>query len=146
MFRNHYNFKKAFIGIIPKEADLYDAISKIAEQEDIRIGKVTAIGAVSEATIAYFDQDTKEYKTIHLKDKLEILNCTGNISLKNGKPFLHAHIIVGDKHGNAFGGHLMNGTKVFACEIFIEEFSGEDLNREKDEDTNLFLWKNKNLI
>ncbi|MDI6803115.1 MAG: DNA-binding protein [Bacteroidota bacterium] len=146
MFRLQYKYKRSFIGAIPSGSDLYDALTKIVTEEDIRIGKVTAIGAVTNAIIGYFDQIKKEYNTIELNGGYEILNCTGNVSIREGKPFVHTHITLSDKEGKVFGGHLMPGTKVFACEVFIDEYTGEDLVREKEETTNLFLWKNKNLI
>lgn len=146
MFRPQYKYKRTFIGSIPWGVDLYDALTTIVTEEDIRIGKVTAIGAVTKAVIGYFDQNQKEYKKIELDGGFEILNCTGNVSVRESKPFIHAHITLGDKDGKVFGGHLMPGTKVFACEVFIDEYTGEDLVREKDKDTDLFLWKNKNLI
>lgn len=146
MFKANYNYKRTFIGNIPKGSDLYEAITTIAVQEDIRVGKLIAIGAVSEAVIGFYDQNKNEYIKIILPSEHEILLCSGNISLKDGKPFVHAHITLSDKEGKVFGGHLMIGTKVFACELIIDEYVGEDLKREKDELTNLFLWKGKSLI
>ena len=77
-----------------------------------------------------------ESKTIDF----EILNLNGNISLKDGEPMVHAHIILADQNGNSFGGHLEEGTKVFASEIQIEEFSKPDKNRKYDQATGLTLW------
>jgi len=142
MFRPKYKIKHTFIGSLKYNSDLYESITKIAIDEDICIGKVTAIGAVTSAVIGYFDQNKKQYNSINLSDGHEILNCTGNISLKEGKPFLHAHIILGNKDGKVFGGHLLPNTKVFACEVFIDEYTGEDLIRQKDNQTELSLWKN----
>lgn len=146
MFRLQYKYKRTFIGSIPSDADLYDTLSKIVIEEDIRIGKIMAIGAVTNAVIGYFDQNKKEYLKIELHDGFEILSCIGNVSVRDGKPFVHAHITLSDREGKVFGGHLMPGTKVFACEVFIDEYAGEDLIREKDASTDLFLWKNKYII
>jgi uncharacterized protein len=146
MFRSQYKYKHTFIGSIPQDADLYESFSKIVIEEDIRIGKITALGAVKKAVIGYFDQTTKQYKNISVEGGHEILNLTGNVSVRDGKPFVHAHITLGDKDGKVFGGHLMPGTTVWACEVFIDEYTGEDLIREKDKTTDLFLWKNKDLV
>ncbi len=146
MFRPQYKYKRTFTGSIASGSDLYAALTKIVTEEDIRTGKITGIGAVSNAVISYFNQEKKEYQTIEFDGGLEILSCIGNVSVREGKPFVHAHITLSDQEGKVFGGHLMPGTKVFACEVFIDEYSGEDLIREKDSSTNLFLWKNKNLI
>jgi predicted DNA-binding protein with PD1-like motif len=121
-------------------ADLYESISKICTEEDIKIGRVTAVGAVKQATVAYYDQEKKKYKSITFKKHLEILNCTGNISLKDGKPFVHMHATFADSKGNVFGGHLTAGTVVFACELTIEELEGKALDRKPDDITGLSLW------
>ncbi len=146
MFRPQYKYKRTFIGSLPSGVDLYDALTKIVTEEDIRIGKIKTIGAVTSAIIGFFDQNKKEYLNIEMKGGFEILSCIGNVSVRDGKPFVHAHITLSDRDGKVFGGHLIPGTKVFACEVFIDEFTGEDLVRERDEETDLFLWKNKNLI
>lgn len=146
MFRPPYKYKRTFIGSIPSGSDLYEALTKIITEEDIRTGNITAIGAVTNAIIGYFDQNKKEYLKIELNSGYEILSCIGNVSVREGKPFVHAHITLSDKEGKVFGGHLMPGTKVFACEVFIDEYTGEDLVRERDKDVDLFLWKNRNLV
>lgn len=134
------------MGQIPTGADLYESISKICTEEDVKTGKVTALGAVSQATVAYYDQKNKEYQPITFKERLEILNCTGNVSLKDGKPFVHVHATFSDRKGNAFGGHLTPGTIVFACEVTIEELEGRALDRKPDDETGLNLWgKNSTL-
>jgi predicted DNA-binding protein with PD1-like motif len=128
------------MGQLPLGADLYESISKICMEEDIKIGRVTALGTVKQAAVAYYDQKKKVYKPINFKKHLEILNCTGNVSLKDGKPFVHMHATFADSRGNVVGGHLTTGTVVFACELTIEEFEGKPLDRKPDEITGLNLW------
>ena len=75
---------------------------------------------------------------------MEILSLIGNISLKDDKPFVHAHITLADQEGRAWGGHLAEGTKVFAGEFVIQEYLTEKpLVRHLDEETGLFLWDQK---
>jgi predicted DNA-binding protein with PD1-like motif len=127
-------------------ADLYDSISKICTEEDIKIGKVTALGAVTQAAVSYYDQKKKVYKPITFKKHLEILNCTGNVSLKDGKPFVHMHATFADSKGTVVGGHLTAGTVVFACELTIEELEGKAVDREFDENTGLNLWGKQSVL
>jgi predicted DNA-binding protein with PD1-like motif len=127
-------------------ADLYESISKICTEEDIKIGRVTALGAVQQAAVAYYDQKKKVYKPITFKKHLEILNCTGNVSLKDGKPFVHMHAMFADSKANVFGGHLTAGTVVFACELAIEELEGKALDRSLDEKSGLNLWGKSSLL
>jgi predicted DNA-binding protein with PD1-like motif len=134
------------MGRLPMGAGLYESISRICTEEDIKLGKITAMGAVTKATVAYYDQEKKEYKTITFDKHLEILNCTGNVSLKDGKPFVHMHATLADSQGSVLGGHLTTGTLVFACEVTIEELDGKALDRIMDEKTGLSLWGKQSLL
>ena len=71
---------------------------------------------------------------------MEIAQLSGNVLLKDGKPFVHAHITLVDDEGNTQGGHLGDGTVVFACEFILQLFKGPEFNREHDEQTGLPLW------
>jgi hypothetical protein len=141
-----YKTKRTFIRQIPNGADLYESLTKFVVDEDIKVGRITAIGATMHAVVAYYDQSVREYQKMEFPGGMEILSCSGNVSLRDGKPFAHVHIMLGDRHGKAVGGHLMPGTKVFACEVFIEEYEGEALTRARDELTGLFLWNRPSLI
>ena len=81
------------------------------------------------------------YVTVKEDRELEILSCTGNISIKEGRPFVHAHIMLADIHGATIGGHLFSDTVVFAGEIEIVELVGTPLERRHDEVTGLMLWQ-----
>ncbi len=146
MVRDACQPKRTFIGQLPLGADLYESISKICVEEDIKVGKVTALGAVSQATIAYYDQKRKKYKPVKFKKHLEILNCTGNVSLKDGKPVIHMHATFADNRGKAYGGHLTPGTIVFACEVIIDELEGALLVRKPDKKTGLNLWQETSIL
>jgi uncharacterized protein len=139
-----YKLKRTIIGQLPHGTDLLDGLTQMAQKENIRIGRISALGATTHAIVAYYDQSEKKYKPMEFSHGMEILNLHGNISIRDGKPFVHAHIVLGDRQGKTFGGHLMPGTKLWACEFFIDEFEGKDLVRGLDETTGLFLWKNGN--
>ncbi len=70
----------------------------------------------------------------------EIVGFTGNVSLKDDRPFLHAHATFADATGATVGGHLLRGIEVFAAEVMIREMGGVSLNRLPDEATGLALW------
>jgi predicted DNA-binding protein with PD1-like motif len=72
---------------------------------------------------------------------LKSRNSGGDVSLKDGHPFIHAHITLSDKSGKAYGGHLAPGTVVFACEFKLEVFEDPGIKREFHEATGLPLWK-----
>jgi hypothetical protein len=71
---------------------------------------------------------------------LEIVSCLGNISIKEGKIFAHAHVVVSDEKANAYGGHVMPGCLIGVTgELVLFEATGIKLSRRFDEKTKLFL-------
>ncbi|HLF15172.1 MAG TPA: DUF296 domain-containing protein [Bacteroidota bacterium] len=137
---NDYRVKRTILGQLPYGSDLYDELTAIVRRENIRIGRVQALGATTHARVAYYDQDTKTYNPIDFPGGMEILNVHGNISLRDGQPFVHVHILLGDAEGKIFGGHVLPGTKLFACELFIDELEGPPLERKQEPKTGLHLW------
>ncbi len=135
---------RKIIGRLAKGDDLLAALEALAQEHNITLGEVTAIGAVSQARIGYYNQDERQYYFLDLDRHLEILALVGNISMKDGKPMVHAHVTLGDSEGRAFGGHLAPGTLAFACEFAIQEFVSDiTLSRQIDDPTGLFLWPPK---
>jgi predicted DNA-binding protein with PD1-like motif len=88
----------------------------------------------------FYDCEAQKYENFVFEKPMEVLSLVGNVSLKDGQPFIHAHITLSDEKGQSFGGHLMEGTIVFAAEFIIEELEGENLEREFDKTTGLALW------
>lgn len=136
-----YRIRQTFIGQLERGTDLHTGITEFARKNSITLGRVTGLGAVQKATLAYYDQTLMKYCEIRFAEPMEIVNLFGNVSLKDGKPFLHAHVVLSDDKGNARGGHLLpGGSPVFACEIIVEVFEGSELVRGFDEQTGLTLW------
>jgi uncharacterized protein len=129
------------MGQLPFGSDLLEGLTAIVQKENIRLGRIQAIGATTHAVVAFYDQNTKQYNPLEFSGGMEILNLTGNISIRDGKPFVHVHVVLGDPEGKVFGGHVLPGTKLFALEVFIDELDGEELVRSHEEKTGLYLWK-----
>ncbi|MDY6906093.1 MAG: PPC domain-containing DNA-binding protein [Thermodesulfobacteriota bacterium] len=132
---------RRFMGRLPHGGDIVTCVEAFCKTNDIQAGTVSIIGAVSSATLGVYDQAQQVYVTWQVEGALEILSCTGNISLKDGVPFLHAHILLGDEKGNVTGGHLFSETVVFAGEIEITELTGASFERGYDDTTGLMLWQ-----
>ncbi|HEY6193314.1 MAG TPA: PPC domain-containing DNA-binding protein [Bacteroidota bacterium] len=135
-----YRTKRIFLGQLPYGSDLYEGLTQIVRRENITLGRVQAIGATTHAVVAFYDQNTKKYNPLEFPGGMEILSLTGNVSMRDGAPFVHVHILLGDPQGKTVGGHLLPGTRLFACEVSIEELEGEELARAHDERTGLHLW------
>lgn len=144
MWANKYSVKDIFVGRGDYDADLLGQINQFCCENNIRCGMVNAIGAIKNIKVGYYKQDVKKYVELdeNLSDKgpFEIITCNGNVSIKDGEPFCHLHIVVSDREGKCFGGHLMPGVKIFALEFIIYSYEGEELKRGIDEVTKLPLW------
>ncbi len=132
--------QSVYMGRLAFGADLLEELTKICKDRSVFCGRVEAIGAVQKACIGYYDQDLMQYQFNTMDQALEILKLTGNVSLKDGEPMVHAHVTLADAKGRAFGGHLAPGTVIFACECIVEGFDGPEFKRVPDEDTGLPLW------
>ncbi len=143
MFLKQFERGRTFVAKLDYQADLLEELNKICQHEYIKAGYIQVIGAISSLKYGFFDQDEKEYtyNTYAYDESMEIVSCSGNVSVKDGKPFCHMHIVASDKKGKCVGGHLVAGTSIYAAEVVIQEILGEDLVRELDETTKLTLWK-----
>ncbi|WP_424245761.1 hypothetical protein Dip510_000699 [Elusimicrobium posterum] len=131
---------RTYIFRLPKGKDLLDALTAFCHDNQIKCGFVNGIGAVENATLGYYDQAKKKYDKIVLDEEHELLSLTGNVSIKDNRPFIHAHATLSDKEGNVKGGHLQLGTKIFSAEMYIQELVGEPKVRKEDKATKLSLW------
>ncbi len=132
---------KMFMGKLAHNADLLEEITTICIDQDICLGRIEALGAVKKARLGYYNQQDHEYHFFDIDQTLEITNLTGNISIKDGVPVVHAHVTLSDKDGHAYGGHLAPGTTVFACEVAIQVLEGPKFERGFDQETGLPLWE-----
>ncbi len=133
---------RTFLFSIYKGEDLLQAIQYFCHHHQVRCGLINAIGGVERATFGIYDQKAKKYNKINIEKELEILSLCGNVSIFDDKPMVHAHVMFSDLEGKAHGGHLMAGTKVFSCEVFVQELTGDLKVRKLEKATQLPLWGN----
>jgi len=131
---------RAFVGRLDTGDDLVAEIEAFCAERDVRAAWVSVVGAVRRAAFAYYEQDERRYLELGSDTHHEITGFVGNVSLRDGRPFLHAHATFCDRDGSAVGGHLLRGCEVWAAEITIREMTDVELIRTPDELTGLALW------
>ncbi len=131
---------RAFVGRIEPGGDLVTEIERLCAEHSILAAQVTVIGAVRRARYAYYEQHDRRYLELETGSHHEITGFVGNISERDGRPFLHAHATFSDRKGATVGGHLLKGIEVFAAEVMIRELAGVALIRQHDQETGLALW------
>jgi predicted DNA-binding protein with PD1-like motif len=132
---------RCILGRLPYGKDLLRTIEGFCAQQSIQTGVFSVIGAAKSVMLGSYDQNQQVYVTFEKKEPLEIVHCTGNVSLKDGRVAVHAHAVLADRNGQTIGGHIFSGTVVYAGEIHIQELLGKPLEREYDDTTGLSLWK-----
>jgi predicted DNA-binding protein with PD1-like motif len=125
---------------LPRDADLYEEISRFASEHGITAATVTFLGAVQRASLRYYDQEARQYQDFVIEHALEVVSGVGNVTLLNGEPFLHIHAAFTDEFGRGHGGHVNTGTVVFAIEVTVQELDGDAPVRLPDLASGLSLW------
>ena len=93
-------------------------------RERIRSAAVVAgIGMLKDIEIGRYDG--REYEKELISPSSEILSLQGNVSMKEGEPFVHLHVILADEDMNARGGHLFSGTVSMTIELALLELTSD---------------------
>lgn len=131
---------RTYIFRLPKGKDLLESLADFCHDNQVKCGTVTVVGSVENATIGFYDQSKKKYDKKVINEEMELLSLTGNISIQDNRPTVHAHVVLSGKDYAAVGGHLFPGTKIYVCEAYIQELVGEPKVRRMDKVTKLSLW------
>ena len=131
---------RAFVGRLATGSDLVEEIERLCAEQGVVAAQVTVIGAVRRARYAYYEQDDHRYVELESATHHELVGFVGNVSLRDGRPFLHAHATFADVTGATTGGHILRGCEVFAAEVMIRELGDVALVRVHDAETGLALW------
>jgi predicted DNA-binding protein with PD1-like motif len=126
---------------LPYGGDLLAEIAAVADRHGMAMAELRAIGALSEARLGFYDQQTRTYGEFHVPGAVELLALLGTVSRRDGATAVHAHATLADHVGACIGGHVAPGCLIFACELVLQELVGESLEREYDEVTGLPLWR-----
>lgn len=110
---------------IDRGEEILSAVSEVARKEKVKLAKISAIGATDDFTVGVFDGVKKEYKKYDFKGDYEILSVEGNVSEKDKKPYVHAHICAAGEGGKTVGGHLMKAVVSLTCELFLDVLDGK---------------------
>lgn len=129
---------RTFAIVFDKGDQLPPQLMEFSRNNRFADAQLTAIGAFSEVTLGYFDPQQKTYKPIPIKEQVEVLSFSGNIVEREGKPQLHAHVVVGKSDGTAHGGHFLDGKVWPTLEMIVSELPAH-LRRVHDDDTGLAL-------
>jgi len=113
-------------------ARIPDDILALAKREKMVTARVEAIGGVEKLRLAYFNHHTKRYEEHDFEEFLEVTGILGNVTLKDGKPFLHIHGTFGRSDLSTLAGHVMTAKVFPLLEVVITPTKNRALRRFDD--------------
>jgi predicted DNA-binding protein with PD1-like motif len=105
--------------IFGKGDEAFSGMLDFAEKYHITSARFTGIGALNRTTLAWFDPQRKMYKTIPVEGQVEVASMIGDVALYQGKPVVHAHMVVGTADGTTCGGHLLDAYVFPTLEVMV---------------------------
>lgn len=134
----HKELNGVHVMLLLEGEKLIESITDFCSSKKIAAAQFTAIGALKEIELGFYDLAAKEYRWKKAEAELELDTATGNVALLDGKQTVHAHATVSDNEMHAFGGHLKEATVGASCEVFLTPLQGK-IERKPDDKTGLKL-------
>ena len=129
-----------YIVSLDNHVEILAGLAAFCNDLGIKCGQVSGIGAVCEATFRMYDPATKQYVDKTFTEQMEVTNLTGNISRKDGAPYLHVHATCSRADYSCVGGHLLSARINGACELLVGSFGDTKADRRYDDETGLNLY------
>ena len=124
---------------LDKDEYINASLLDISNNQEIKSGWISGVGAIYDIEIGYYDVDKKEYLKKKFPDDYELLSLSGNLSMKEGVKFIHTHITFSNTDFKVFGGHLFDA-KIAAAGEFMIDSSEIEITRKYNSDIGLHLW------
>jgi hypothetical protein len=131
--------QRTFAVVLATGDEVLTSLTQFAKEMNITAAQFTAIGALSDVEVMYFDWEKKEYLRIPVAEQVEVAALVGDVAeAPSGGPALHAHLVVGKRDGSAMAGHLGKAHVRPTLEVILTESPGH-LRKVKDPESGLAL-------
>jgi Predicted DNA-binding protein with PD1-like DNA-binding motif len=104
--------------------EVMSILQHFAKEHALTASRFSAIGALQEAVLGYFDWERKDYERIAVDEQVEVLSLNGDIAMEGSEPKVHAHTVLGRRDGSTVGGHLLQATVRPTLEVLLIESPG----------------------
>jgi uncharacterized protein len=131
--------QRVFVVVFQTGEEVMRGLNAFVKSQNIVAAQLTAIGALSEAMLAYFDWEKKDYQSIPVREQVEVASLIGDVaSAPSGEPSLHVHVVLGRRDGTALAGHLTRAHVRPTLEVIVNE-SPTHLRKVHDPESGLAL-------
>jgi len=138
---------RVMVARLKSGSDLLGALQEMVEDEGVEaVVILSGVGLLGEARLRNCKSLPEEFPItdenrtyLSFSRPLEVLSMSGNVSMAEGSPLVHAHVtlsyVEGDEIG-VVGGHLIEGCIVFGfAEVILMELEGVQMEKRFDEET-----------
>ena len=138
---------RVIVARVKPGSDLFRSLQKVVVEEGVTSGVIlSGVGLLKQAKIRNCKTLPEEYPItdanrtfLSFEKPLEILSISGNVTLAEGEPLVHAHLTlssVEEDEITVMGGHLIEGCVIFGfSEFAILELEGIEMAKRFDEET-----------
>ena len=128
-----YNvFEDTIVVRLDKGDEIVKSLMEVAAKEKLTLASVSGIGATDDFKVGVFDLERSDYEHFSFVGNHEIVALVGNLTTKDGAPYIHLHITCAGDGGKIVGGHLFEAKISLTAEIFIRKAAGR-ADRLRDE-------------
>ncbi len=118
-------FNDTYMIRMDRGEEIISSLTDFCKKEGITLGSVEALGAADHVVVGLYDVKTREYHKRIFDEPMEITSLLGNITTKDGEPYLHVHINLCREDMSVIGGHLNECRISATCEMFVRKIEGQ---------------------
>ncbi len=137
---------RVFFGTLTDGEPLHAAFARIAAENWIQAATLEILGGITAAEFTEYDfVNHVRRPALRFERAMEIVNGPGTLSILDGKPHVHLHVVLSFRDPEApngiavIGGHCASA-KALAIEFVLTAYDGAPIHRAAHAGTGLQLW------
>jgi predicted DNA-binding protein with PD1-like motif len=131
--------QRTYAVVLETGDEVMQCLGRFVAAENVSAAQFTAIGALRDVVLMYFDWEKKDYLRIPVTEQVEVASLIGDVAEgPDGKPSIHVHLVVGKRDGSAMAGHLAEAHVRPTLEVIVTE-NPAHLRKVKDKESGLPL-------
>ncbi len=112
-------FSEGYLLRLERDEEVTESLTRLQEEKEIRAGIISGLGGVADAELGFYDLPAKTYLRRVIPGNLELVHYLGNVTLVDGKPFIHAHAVVSGRDYQAYSGHFFKARVAVTGEFVV---------------------------
>ncbi len=101
--------------------EILSGLVELAATHGVTSAQVTGLGGLASATLGFGDPSVGAFafREIRVDEKSELVSLVGNVSMRDGEPYVHVHAVLALADGSTRGGHLIEAHVAPVAEVTV---------------------------